>query len=435
MKARQTNHEFPTKDPRFARQVLDLPFDIRPYLSGTPDLYVDLDGIRGSAFRERFFDLLGIVDGEINAQRPPLFEKIMLYGHRGAGKSIELWHLKDEVQQKGGFKVLFIEADSDLAYGGSFSWEDFFQLLLNTLVRECSEADLRAVDGLRELAKEYLGEQEIMQEINLAFHSERDSSSKDTNWFWRGLSDPKKFGLLYTQNATTTQVIRRKIEKMTSFVVDIINQMLDLARTAAEKEGFRDVLLIFDGTEKVGFGRYKNLFLHNAEAIQRLNCHLICGVPIAARYELQGSAQQSIYKTVILPLFHLKGKEQVETFGKIITQRLDRETFVEDEALWLGVEKSGGFPRQLLRIFYFAFVFYAKGGRITREHVQKAVTELGAEMWDRLRPNHKTVISKARGGSFAWDMTDTNLELIDELVLMKYNGTVAVNPLLDEFLL
>ena len=142
-------------------------------------------------------------------------------------------------------------------------------------------------------------------------------------------------------------------------------------------------MFVFDGTEKVGFDKYRELFIDNFAAISAIDAHIISAIPIASCYKLEHSAQQKLYERVDLPMFRLNTPEARAIFAEIITKRVDKESFIETDALDLAVRKSGGCARQLLDIAINAYK-KARGSKINTTHLQSALNELGRRMNDHV---------------------------------------------------
>ncbi len=421
--------DFPLRDPNEAKFVVSQIFDIRDYQQA---LYVNLDAIRSDLFWQDVLAFLGIRDGALPKNPPPHYNPILFFGHRGAGKSVELWRLKEYLQQPGLFDVVYMDSDSEFNYG-QFRWEDFFLLMMNAINRKADPEDKKLFGGLRDMAKMWLGVSDIVEEVSRA-QSGSGAVAKDENWLLESMGDRETFKKVYSENTSTARQIRLTINNNPPAVASAISDMVDLLRKKAQGKGFRDVLFIFDGTEKIDFSQYEKLFLNNVAAMQGLGSRLICGVPIAARHKLQGSLTRNLYDDVMLPMYHLEGDDHYQLFGEIITKRVDKDVFLEDEALKHLVRKSGGSPRQLLQVFEKS-LFRSRGAKVTLDIAQRATTELGKKTWEDLSPQEIALLQRVKQGDNRWERTDTHLELLDELVLMKYNGSVAVNPLLDEFLL
>jgi hypothetical protein len=69
------------------------------------------------------------------------------------------------------------------------------------------------------------------------------------------------------------------------------------------------------------------------------------------------------------------------------------------------------------------------GTKINSEHVDKALKELGQDLWEYLDSEHLKVI---KAGDYR--PADKPIgELMYMLILLKYNGNIEVNPLLKDY--
>lgn len=182
----------------------------------------------------------------------------------------------------------------------------------------------------------------------------------------------------------TANHIRRLVKSNPTSLVDKLNGLIRQIRAEIRASGqYGDRLFIFDGTEKVDYSKYRELLVDNYAALNTVNAHVISAVPISALYELEHSAQLSRYRRVLLPMFKVESAEQKRILSEVITRRVDRAAFIEEDALALAVQKSGGCARQLLNIASNARV-EARSKKVEVMHVEKAIYRLGFEMKERL---------------------------------------------------
>ncbi len=133
-------------------------------------------------------------------------------------------------------------------------------------------------------------------------------------------------------------------------------------------------------------------------------------------------------------MFRLDTPEARAIFAQIITKRVEKEAFIELDALDLIVKKSGGCARQLLDIAINAYK-KARGNKITLAYLQHALEELGRHMNDHISEAESAILQDVKKGIFHRPNSPVVTRLINELSLLKYDdGSYAVNPLLEDFL-
>ena len=111
------------------------------------------------------------------------------------------------------------------------------------------------------------------------------------------------------------------------------------------------------------------------------------------------------------------------------TKRIDETTFFDEGVLDKCIEKSGGCPRQLLRIVNKSLI-ESLGNKITLEKLNKALNKLGNDLKNPLDSEHLKVINNK-----TYNTADTKcLDLLFSLAILKYNGDYEINPLLADVL-
>lgn len=420
-------YQFPVKQPVEIRDVLNLSFNIQPY----PEAWADLNRLRKEDYRDELFFLINYQNGRGPEQIQEIFEKIIFTGHRGCGKSLELYRLAQELNGPGRFFCIYINCEVELQLG-EFEWQDFFVLIILKLAEKIKGTGPDKYLALKEIANEWHSSREMREQLENAFAEVQDQNG---NAFLEFRENPQGFKMAYSKNTQTAVHIRRVVKNNPYSLALKLNSIIRELREELRANGeYMDVLFIFDGTEKVDFEKYRELFIDNYASIAAIEAHIISAIPIATCYKLEHSAQQSHYQRVNLPMFRLETPEDMDTFAGIITKRIDQAGFIEPDALRLAVEKSGGCARQLLHISATAFML-ARGNKITTDQISKALNRLGMEMNERLDEHHRDLLLQVKQGHPLSPTNPSVTRLVDELFVLKYDdGSYAVNPLLDGFL-
>ncbi len=421
------SYQFPVEHPVDIRDVLNLSFNIQPY----PEAWADLNQLRKEEYRDELFFRINYTNGCGPDQIQEIFEKIIFTGHRGCGKSLELYRLAQELNGPGRFFCIYVNCEVELQLG-EFEWQDFFVLIIVKLAEKIRDRSAGKYQALWEIADEWRSYQEIREQNANLF---AETLGKDGNFFHEFRENPEGFKMAYSKNTQTAVHIRRVVKNNPYALALKLNSIIWELREDLRANGdYADVLFIFDGTEKVDFDKYRELFIDNYAAIAAIEAHIISAIPIATCYKLEHSAQQSHYQRVNLPMFRLNSPEEKAIFAEIITKRINKESLINDDALLLAVEKSGGCARQLIHLVSNALML-ARGNKIAVEQMNKALARLGMEMSERLDAHHRNLLVTVKKGA-ALSPTDPSVtRLIDELFVLKYDdGSYAVNPLLDGLL-
>jgi len=419
-------YQFPETNKFKAREVLEVDFDVRKYERS--NLYVPLDQARGTEYRDELLYLLGVEQDELK-DTTPSYLKVIFSGHRGCGKSLELYRIHQYLLHPDRYQSVFIDMEREIEIA-RFEPEDFFVTLISKLVELCRnngiDADLKALDRL---ASEWVSEEEIKREFSSDRVLSAEASAKAGFSFWKWLSLDVGVKSFFTGKTSTSRVLREKIKQEPLRLLDRLNSLIEAVRSALRgASAGRDLLFIFDGTEKIRYDIYLDLFVKNSFLIRGLQANMIYAVPINAAYDIQAGVTADSYERVMLPMFKINDSNEA-LFSEIIARRVSTDTFFEPVALRAIVYQSGGCPRQLLKIAATTLrkSLGKKAGPIEAEAAFKM---LGQEMFEKLDKGHvETLRTKA------YQHADEDVkDLLFSLAILKYNGERKVNPLLEKFI-
>ncbi len=423
-------YNYPVTNPFEARRVTEPEFE--PDLF-SDNLYVDLDSVRGEEFRQSIaFDLN--IDTQASIQQSQLtyqsddYIKIIFSGHRGCGKTTELKRLYADLNDPSRYATIYFSIEDETIYEG-FQPTDLFVWIIIKLVEFLDKHDVRAGSlALERLRQQLLTDVTVEDEIKTGSQLELSTQAGGGFDFWGWL----KFGVqakavMADENRTSTK-IREQVRQNTLSVIQQINAALIDIRSAvkAQHKG-RDLLFIIDGSEKLKFEVYEYLFLKNSHLIRELGLNLIAAVPIDTYYRIMDAV---VYfpNQHIIPMVKLDKPNAVACLKEIIRRRVDETTFFDDGVLDLCVRYSGGCVRQLLQIVN-AVIRKTRGQKASLAEAGIAIQELGRRMYELLDNEHLTIL---KSGVYQTGEAKVR-EMLFQLVLLKYNGHLMPNPLLDSF--
>jgi hypothetical protein len=283
---------------------------------------------------------------------------------------------------------------------------------------------------LNDIANQWLSDKEVQHELK--DHYQLDVSSEATaeiqlfNFF--GLKSGLK--ALFTAQSSTSEVIKQQIRKEPMKLIGQFNQVLADLRNHLSRAGLaEDVLFIIDGSEKLHEEVNRKLFISDAHIIKEINANMIIAVPIYSWFDIRNNPIQNFTYSEILPMIRLGNEKVAEEFARIITSRIDFDTFFDNQNdLDELVSYSGGSPQQLIRLVNTALTF-SYGQTITSDIVEKTINETGRRMYETLTSEHIDVI---KAGHYE-NADEPTLDLLFWLAILKYNGDRELNPLLRRF--
>ena len=217
--------------------------------------------------------------------------KILFSGHQGSGKSLELKRINEFLNEPARYFSIYIEIEQEIEYN-LFRAEDMFVLLLTKLVERIEEEKLDFnYSVLETISSDWLKDKEILRELTDNYQFEGSSEASVGASFWKFLSLKGKLKALFSHNSKTARIIREKIQRNSMELIERLNIVLiELRETLEAQSKGRDVLFILDGTEKIKYEIYTQLFVNDSHLIRAINTNMIFAVPINAFYDIRTSA-------------------------------------------------------------------------------------------------------------------------------------------------
>lgn len=430
----RSEYNFPEKNVFKARRALDTNFDI----AEAPELYVNLDELRilseEADYKENLYFMLNI-----NTTTRKLetlvddFCKILLLGHRGCGKTLELRRMHAFLNDPDRYFSILIETEKELETS-KMQAEDFFVIMVIKTIRELETAGLHQItDAFDDLLKEWLSDKEVQEEI--VRRTELDAQigvgvDTDGNFLMKALNifkfKTEIKGTFASENKITT-VVRSRIKKdLINFVVKFNQALAEVRDYCIENGHGRDLLFVIDGTEKTTLDFYKSLFQENGHILRSLNVNLITTIRLDAFYRLEDKPNLDLFETVFVPMVIINDDTR-DKFTEIIKKRIDVDTFFDADALNYLVDKSGGSIRQLLR-FAGQTLLHSRGKKVDLAQAKRTITKERDNLYHALSPEQKELLENRKWVD-NWSHPEVS-KMLFAMALLKYNGKAIVNPLL-----
>jgi hypothetical protein len=421
-------YTFPETDIFKARDVLEATFDIRPYLE---DLYVHLDEVRGEEQLDDLCFQLGIQDDKLVAigGEP---QKILFSGHRGCGKSLELYRYHRRFDHPDRYLSIHIDLQQELE-ASKFEPEDLFVLMIAKLIQKLAEQgldfDKKTFD---KIAEDWLSEEDVKAELkNTSGFDYTGEASVGFN-FWNFVSFKQGLKDLVSGSRSTISSIRTKVKLNSIELIEAFNTELGNIRAQLAQSGHgKDILFIIDGSERVRREVYERMFVHDINLIRSTQVSMICAVPINTFYEIVNTPGRIYFQRITLPMIKITPESRV-LLEQIVTKRVSKDVFFEQDALNYMIDHSGGCPQQMLLLVQRAIV-KTRGKKITRLTAEAVVREFGRRLYEELNEKHLELIRQ--GGDKGEYLTGEFevQQLLFSLALLKYNGDIYINPALKPF--
>ena len=384
--------------------------------------YIDLSEVRGENIKIISTIRRSIERSDDNACT------YLISGHRGSGKTTELFRLKQRLEQDEYFCIYCDVGDAlDLA---DISYIDIFLAMVDETSKALQKSNINLDNDTVTDIHNWVT-QEIYTEANV----EKQVDGKASAGLEANIGIPsilKLFGSLtgdikHSQSQRNT--IREKIEKRASDFINKINQFLITVRNGVQKKSYKDIVVIVDGLEKMHYRTFAlinnqsdshtQLFVQHAEQLLSLHTHVVYTTPISLFFI---SNLQNDYENVyILPMVRLSDAGK-STLKKLVQKRVDIETVFSDSTLIdILIESSGGVVRDLMRLIRLSCD--TDENQVSAKEVKYAVSRLTREYDRLLKPSDIPILERVyRTELVNPDDERTNQLLLNRVILEYENG-------------
>ena len=420
-------------------------FTPSPLQKGQQDLYVDLDSVRGdSSVTDRMRQKILLSEG-------PTCQ--VLTGHRGSGKSTELWRLHQALERPAKdadrYFVVQVQADDDLDRNDI----DFPEVLI-AIIRQLAEQ-------LRDRAKIELQPGYVKTRLTELKELALSEVNFGTVEFWAGLA---KFSATIRNSPEARKKVRAALEPETDNWLTAANDIIGQALLALKKKGFSGLVIMVDDLDKMitrphdgaGCSTTEYLFVHRSAQLTAFQCHLVFTVPIELAYSHHESTIKRLYggDFPVVPMTKIqtpppKSKpfpKGMAKFREMITARLTHagategdlfeKNSVRDELIKL----TGGQPTELMTLIREAIV--TEGLPIGAKGVKRVRQEAMRSYRRQLMESHMPLLQEAHTTGQI-KRTETNEKLLRELLESRalllyrndeewYDVNPAILPMLEQ---
>lgn len=338
-----------------------------PLKPGDPR-YQDFSPVRGMALDKRIGRRLEsyAAGGE--------YVYIALAGHRGCGKSTELYYVKQWAEAHS-YLTIYTRVDQEL---DPFE-VDYPDLLL--LVARLIESEFRARNWpLDDKTLEYI--RNWFTETTNITEKEIEASIGISGQLGVEMPLFAKLMIALTSGiragGKSKTEIREKIQRYPKALVDNINLLLDTAYTTLRQQNQRGLLLIFDNMDRYSPEIADQLLLKSADILRGVHCHVIYTVPISLIYAPIGDSVKERFTLETLPMIKVHERngddceEGIACMIQALQKRLDIPSIFADEELPRELVKmSGGCIRDVMHLTQEALLVSEQ--RVKRWAFERAV--------------------------------------------------------------
>ena len=416
-------------------------------LAPTDPRFVDFDAARGESPAKRYATSLRRSD-------PDRAEIKLFAGHRGIGKTSELYRLKKLLEEPAGtdnpyrpFTVIYFDVSQTLDTN-DLDFPDLLVFIAGQVQQQLKDASIPGFTG----ASQYL--ERVWDDAKRLLGSEVELKGADAKLPFG------KLALEFKNRPNARHALRAAIEKLNTSLLGAVNDLLATANVALRNsDQSSGLVLLIDGLDKVALrplddGRsntHTRLFCDRADQLAALHAHTVYTVPISLIYSPRAAqlAQTFGEHPVPVPMIRLRDDrtKPISPTGKgmtvlktIIEKRADfaavsfNDVFDRPATCHYLCQMSGGHPRHLM-MFMQAAMNAVDALPITMAAAEKAVrnyaNSLSREIPDRFWPALKK-FAKPQAGIPKDDDHQGMLFLLHIFEYMNCAPWYEVNPVIRE---
>jgi hypothetical protein len=382
----------------------------------------------------------------LQQQKPETFCTILFTGHRGCGKSTELYRIKEYWQAN--YLTIYLNAEEETDIN-DIAYIDIYLMVIRQVEVALRNLKISFDSGLLKSVEDWFKQvtKESEESVNFSLDTEAEASlGAEAPFLAKFLFKLK--GIIKNSTTQKTTIRETLTREVTRFKGDINLLLSDglkkLRKNYPEYKGF---LVIIDNLDRCPPEVSNSLFFDHAEQLKGLHSTLIYTVPISVLYSLKGLSNSfddphilpmiNIYKLdrELYPLAH--SPEALNAVAAIIEKRVESDRiFASREQLIELVKASGGHIRQLMQLMQRACLTASGRGhsKIEAEDVDYASKQLQFSFERTLRKNHfQELAYVAINKEFSDNEEDLNVQLLYSTSVLEYNGSDRwnyPNPLL-----
>lgn len=416
-------------------------FDPAPLRAGQKDLYIDLDAVRGDA------GIVHHLQRKIELSSGPTCQ--VLTGHRGSGKSTELWRLQHHLQELNAigerFFVVVVQADEHMDRNDV----DFPEVLISIVRQLAADLESRLTITLKpgyfkdrwERLKKSLGTEISFDELDLS----------------AGMA---KLSTTIKNSPDARSEIRKLLDPDTNNWLTAANDVIGKAKQELQSKGFQDLVIVVDDLDKMITRSHDSaecttteyLFVHRAAQLTAFQCHVVYTMPLELAYSHHEQSIKDQYggAVPVVPMTKIATpppssrayKQGIDCFRDIIRARLDEVGATHDELFASKrvetdlIKLSGGQPTELMTLIREAII--SQDLPIKSSALRRCREEALRGYRRQLRPDHWPILEEARHtGEVTRTQTNERAfrELIESRALLLYRNDkewYALHPVVED---
>lgn len=318
--------------------------------------------------------------------------KQLVAGHRGSGKTTELYRLKERLDESD-FVVIYFDSAEEVDINNV----DYADVLLATISQVTSQAqrhDLFVPVGSLEQLRAKLEPivRDVVTETTRTAEAEGGAEAKGGLWGVGGFFAKARAAI--KNDATKREQVRTVLRQSPTLFLEDLNDIIDNLQTQIRSRGKAGLVVIIDSLDRIvpnplpdGRTTHSQIFVTHADQLKAPRCHMVFTVPISLTFDQNLGTHYST-EPIVQPMVRVREQNGAECEGAIramvdaVGRRIHIDTLFETpEDVRTLCLFSGGHIRDLMHLLTKASD-YAED-RFTTQSVQQATRSLTRD-YDRL---------------------------------------------------
>lgn len=401
-------------------------FDFRIDIDEAHSFYVPLESHRGDYSRREILNQFQLdANGNLlQGVAAKLHATILFGGHVGGGKSTELRKLAKLFQNS--YTVSHLELTKLLDIN-NLRFSDLLialaQRIVEGLVANSITADPVFVKPLTEWFETRIIKEEKFKDLDM----EVKAQAKGKTGIPFLVTFLAEFTAKIRSGASYREELRREVRDGFTSLAQSLNALIAHSNELLKAKGRGPFLFIVDGTDKLKREDSTTFFQTDVNQLGQIQTNLILCAPISVLLEESGTAQRFGLR-LRLPMVKIYDRDESENSSSVaamvdlIGKRIPLSFFDDTETVKYLVRKSGGHPRDLLRLVRACFS-KIDAAPITLAVAQRAVRDIAAEYQRSVQADDWAELVRV-DVSLGQDTnrTDARLRMLYDLVLLEYNN-------------
>lgn len=359
----------------------------------------------------------------INRDEP---QKVLFLGHRGSGKSTELFRFGEYLKED--FRIInfSIKDEADIA---DLEYSDLIFIILRKLYEQAKDDNIEINEHVLSNLDHYWHDEKLIESLKIE-KAAVEAEVKVKGGFWGFISAHVRG--IFSIGSETKEVVREFIRPRLSQLLSSANDLIDDITRKYGQKG-KTPLLIIEDLDKLDLAIAEDLFLKRKNILTAFEIHVVYTFPIFLHYSEKFNEIESAFDHYEL-LSMIKVKQVTgepyqkghEIIRKVVQKRADLNLF-EPEALDYCIQKSGGSLRHLFEILQNAVLDIRVRNRdaqkLDNQAVENAYKKLRSYFERTITRDHLAILKSVYESSDKKPTADDALkELLNCMAVIEYNG-------------